>query len=62
MIEVLIDYNKFQQNGITTVPEGAAYSRHHGGGCEMIAENDLCCHARTAHRFLNPYPYSNHGV
>ncbi|MEA1993581.1 MAG: Ig-like domain-containing protein, partial [Euryarchaeota archaeon] len=31
MIEVLIDCNKFLQNGTDTIPEGAAYSRHLGG-------------------------------
>jgi len=31
MIEVLIDLDKFQQNGINTIPEIAAYSRHDGG-------------------------------
>ncbi|MEA1993054.1 MAG: CARDB domain-containing protein [Euryarchaeota archaeon] len=31
MIEVLIDYDKFQENDVNTIPEGAAYSRHHGG-------------------------------
>ncbi|MEA1993592.1 MAG: CARDB domain-containing protein, partial [Euryarchaeota archaeon] len=31
MIEILIDYDTFQQNGLNTIPEGAAYSRHTGG-------------------------------
>lgn len=52
MIEVLIDYDKFQQNGINTIPEGAAYSRHWSGeyrewdNIEVREENpssSLCC-------------------
>jgi len=31
MIEVLLDYDKFQENGLATIPVGAAYAGHHGG-------------------------------
>jgi len=31
MILVLIDYDKFQENGLATIPVGATYAGHHGG-------------------------------